>query len=94
MENLADKATNIVRMVIISMLVILVVYIFAKYLLPLVLVIGLGIFLFIKIKGYLSNTFHKEDININNVNNVYSAKENQTYEDLDGDVVDVDYKDV
>lgn len=91
MENLADKATNIVRIVIVSMLVILGVYIFAKYLLPLVLVIGLGIFLYVKIKGYLGNTFHKED---NNVNNVYSVKENQTYDDLDGDVVDVDYKDV
>jgi hypothetical protein len=94
MENLADKATNIVRMVIISMLVILVVYIFAKYLLPLVLVIGLGIFLYVKIKGYLGNTFHKEDNNVNNVNNMHSAKEYQTYDDLDGDVVDVDYKDV
>lgn len=91
MENLAGKASNIVRTIIISMLVILGVYIFAKFLLPLVLVIGLGIFLYIKIKGYLSNTFHKED---SNVNNVYSAKENQTYDDIDGDVVDVDYKDV
>lgn len=93
MENLADKATNIVRIVIISMLVILGVYIFARYLLPLILIAGVGIFLYIKIKGHLNKSSKSDNDNIY-YSNINSSAKTQADDDLDGDIVDVDYKDV
>lgn len=93
MDGLADKGSNILRGVIIAILVIFGVYIFARFLLPLLLIAGAGIFLYVKIKGYLNKFSQKEDTRTYN-SNINSAKGNQTYDDLDGEVVDVDYKDV
>lgn len=92
MEFSGGNSSNIIRNVIIAAVVILGLYVFVRFLLPVVLVAGIVIFLYVKIKGYLNKSSKAKSDNTYN-SSINSSGRTQE-DDLDGEVVDVDYKDV
>ncbi|AJA49649.1 hypothetical protein CPAST_c35930 [Clostridium pasteurianum DSM 525 = ATCC 6013] len=65
------------------------------HLIPVIVVAGVVIFAAIKGKRYLKEHFktNKTKINKNSSDN-YNTSKDFTYDDLEGEIVDVDYKDI
>lgn len=79
------------QIVAIAAIVMIVVYLFLRFL-PVLFLIGAVIYAYVKIKKYIKSKYKSKTSNMNSSIN----KDNYVTSDdgLDGDVIDVDYKDV
>ena len=99
MDFVGKSFSGFLKFIVIVALVVVCGYLLI-YAIPFLLVIGLAIFAFVKLKNHFKISFATKNANSNvktNSNTDRSDKQEANFKDcdnLDGDIVDVDYKDV
>lgn len=97
MEFVGKSFSGILKIVAILAVVVILGHLLI-YAIPFLFFAGLAVYLFVKLKNYFKINFAtknaKTNVKANASNSTKEGFKDKAYENLDGEVIDVEYKDV